>query len=389
LRSHNREFRGLNEPDSGSEIVLRGHLRPAAASHRAGSTSHVGPGPDLTTDVGRVTDFVQRLLNATVALVLVVLMAPVLICLALVVLVSDGRPVLYRGSRLGRHGIPFTIFKFRTLVRDASAVVGAHLVSPAQPLAIGCGEFLRDTRLDELPQLFNILKGDMTVFGPRPERREVYERLCRHIDGYDRRFAVRPGLVGLAQLLTPHNAPKRLRSLVDNCVLRRRWSPLRTTFFVSYAAWAVVRTTATRIVRLPVDAIFSGRLLSIGGSGSLRDRRTLRRVRARRSRIHIESRVEATIVDANEEALCFVSPERLASSSTHVRFDIEVRFRRWRLGFPATRVRIAHCRGEVLQRRRTAEGWAHVVHFQPTTESSRYIIHQYLLRKSFMDPFLS
>ena len=104
------------------------------------------------------------------------------------------------------------MYKFRTLPVGAQKKIGSKLLSFRHCKLPFFSKFLRDTRLDELPQLFNIMKGEMDFLGPRPLRPEIYDHMCKGITNYDLRFNVRPGLVGYSQLFTPHSSPKRIRA---------------------------------------------------------------------------------------------------------------------------------------------------------------------------------
>ncbi|MBE0418011.1 MAG: sugar transferase, partial [Coriobacteriia bacterium] len=143
--------------------------------------------------VKRVTDIVASAL-------LILLLSPVLLLSALAVLLTMGWPVLYVQERSGRDLRPFKLFKFRTMVRDAEAASGPVLAAEDDARITPVGRFLRTYRLDELPQLFTILIGDMSFVGPRPERPYFTERFCAEIPGYRERFRIKPGATGLAQV---------------------------------------------------------------------------------------------------------------------------------------------------------------------------------------------
>jgi lipopolysaccharide/colanic/teichoic acid biosynthesis glycosyltransferase len=121
---------------------------------------------------------------------------------AVVKLTSPGR-ALYSQRRVGHHGAIFTIYKIRTMVEDSEAATGAVWSQPGDPRVTKIGRFLRDTHLDELPQIWNVLRGDMSIIGPRPERPEMVAQLERRIPNYRDRLAIRPGLSGLAQVQLP------------------------------------------------------------------------------------------------------------------------------------------------------------------------------------------
>ena len=128
------------------------------------------------------------------------LVAPLLLLVALAVKLTSRGPVLYAQERLGRFGEPFMIFKFRTMRVDAESN-GPVWASPENdPRVTPIGNFLRKTHLDELPQLLNVIKGDMSLVGPRPERAIFVEQLDREIPRYDERLLIKPGMTGLAQV---------------------------------------------------------------------------------------------------------------------------------------------------------------------------------------------
>ena len=132
-----------------------------------------------------------------------VLLAPVWAVLipavALAVRLEDGGPALYRQARLGRGGAAFDILKFRTMAVGAEDATGPVWTERGDPRITRVGRLLRRFHLDELPQAVNILKGEMSIVGPRPERPELAARIEREVPGFSARLRVRPGLAGLAQ----------------------------------------------------------------------------------------------------------------------------------------------------------------------------------------------
>lgn len=142
----------------------------------------------------------KRLVDLVAALVLVVLLLPVMLLTYLAVLASMGRPILFSQERVGKDMRPFMVHKFRTMVRDAERETGPVLAADDDVRVTPFGRFMRRFRVDELPQLFNILKGEMSFVGPRPERAFFVERFVRDIPGYRERFRVKPGVTGLAQV---------------------------------------------------------------------------------------------------------------------------------------------------------------------------------------------
>ena len=119
--------------------------------------------------------------------------------IALAIRLEDGGPVFYRHTRLGRGGRRFAILKFRTMRADAEAATGPVWAAPGDRRATRVGRVLRRRCLDELPQALNVLRGEMSLVGPRPERPELAERIERDVPGFSARLRVRPGMAGLAQ----------------------------------------------------------------------------------------------------------------------------------------------------------------------------------------------
>ena len=143
--------------------------------------------------VKRTIDFVGSLLMIGAA-------SPLLIIVPILVKLTSKGPALFTQDRVGRHGREYTLFKFRTMVSDAEKATGPVLASQNDPRITPLGKFLRSTRLDELPQLFNVLRGEMSLVGPRPEREFFVSQFRETTPGYEFRFAVKPGITGLAQV---------------------------------------------------------------------------------------------------------------------------------------------------------------------------------------------
>jgi lipopolysaccharide/colanic/teichoic acid biosynthesis glycosyltransferase len=183
------------------------------------------------------------------ALVLLMLTAPlILVGMALVKLTSRG-PALYLQIRVGRGGRPFTIIKLRTMVQDSESLTGACWSKPGDARITRVGRWLRRTHIDELPQLWNILRGDMSLIGPRPERPEFVPKLEQAIPLYHARLGVRPGVTGLAQVQLPPDTDLdsvRLKLAYDLYYLRHSswWLDLR-----------IHLATACHMVGLPFPVI--------------------------------------------------------------------------------------------------------------------------------------
>ncbi|MBI4355958.1 MAG: sugar transferase [Candidatus Omnitrophica bacterium] len=143
----------------------------------------------------------KRAVDFTGALVLVVLLSPALAAIALAITLDSAGPILFTQERVGLFGRVFRIYKFRTMVANAEVLTGpVWAAREGDPRVTRVGRFLRRTHLDELLQLLNVLKGDMSLVGPRPERPCFVTGLQREVAGYDHRLYVRPGITGLAQI---------------------------------------------------------------------------------------------------------------------------------------------------------------------------------------------
>jgi len=158
----------------------------------------------------RGIDFELRLLDVFFATIFGILLAPVGLLIAFVMLVTSGRPILYRGERVGRRGHFFQMLKFRTLRPGAEDRIGQYLgdelVQRTGAELTRMGRWLKASQLDEIPQLWNVLRGDMSFVGPRPIRPRFFTELAHDLPAYWQRLVVRPGLTGFAQVRRGYEA---------------------------------------------------------------------------------------------------------------------------------------------------------------------------------------
>lgn len=146
-------------------------------------------------------DYIKRTVDIIGALTLGVTLAPVMLGVAVVIRSTSAGPVMFKQKRLTMGGKEFMLCKFRTMRQDAERETGAVVAQLHDVRVTGVGKFLRKTRLDELPQLWNVLRGDMSLIGPRPERPELAKNFEKKIKGFRRRLGVKAGLTGLAQVI--------------------------------------------------------------------------------------------------------------------------------------------------------------------------------------------
>jgi lipopolysaccharide/colanic/teichoic acid biosynthesis glycosyltransferase len=192
------------------------------------------------------------------ALVLALVALPVVGLAALLVKLTSKGPAFYAQARVGKGGRPFTILKVRTMIDNCESLTGPRWAIPGDPRITRVGWFLRKTHLDELPQLWNVLRGDMSLIGPRPERPEFIPELERALPAYRQRLAVRPGVTGLAQVQLPADSDLTSvrRKLAHDLYYIRHVSP--------WLDFRLLVCTAFYALGLPFGLV--GRLLGIPGS---------------------------------------------------------------------------------------------------------------------------
>jgi lipopolysaccharide/colanic/teichoic acid biosynthesis glycosyltransferase len=201
---------------------------------------------------GRPRDVVLRALDVLLSALFLLVSLPASLLIGILVLVTSGAPVLYRGERVGRGGRVFTMYKFRTLRRGAEGRLGPHLgeelVRRTQAEFTPLGRWLKATQLDEIPQFVNVLRGDMSLVGPRPIRPVFFGELAHELPSYWQRLVVRPGLTGFAQVRRGYETPmaEKLAHDLEWVADRSVRLYLRT---VIATGWRVVRQSFEGLLR--------------------------------------------------------------------------------------------------------------------------------------------
>ena len=165
-------------------------------------------------------EMIKRAVDVVLSLLAAVITLPFFAVIGAAIKLTDGGPVFYRQIRLTKGGKEFEIYKFRTMIQNAEAESGARLASEKDPRILPVGRFLRATRLDELPQIYNILKGDMSIVGPRPERPELAAEIEKEIPEFTYRLKVKAGLTGYAQVYGKYNTTSYDKLKLDLTYIR-------------------------------------------------------------------------------------------------------------------------------------------------------------------------
>ncbi len=185
-----------------------------------------------------------RVVQSAIAAVVLLLMSPVMAVVAVAIRILSPGPVLYVGRRVGQGMREFTIYKFRTLRIGAEAQIGARLLTPQDRCYIPMGRFLKRTKLDELPQLWNVIRGHMNVVGPRPVRPVFLQEFVDAIPGYAKRFQMKPGITGIAQLRGGYFTSPAAKLRYELWYLRHR-SPMLDLRIIALTAFKLLNRWIT------------------------------------------------------------------------------------------------------------------------------------------------
>jgi exopolysaccharide biosynthesis polyprenyl glycosylphosphotransferase len=183
---------------------------------------------------------VKRLMDILFSIITLIITSPILILVSILIKLESKGPIIFKQNRTGQDGKEFNVYKFRSMVQDAEKLSGPVWSTKDDPRITRIGKFIRKVRIDEIPQMFNVLKGEMSFVGPRPERPYFVEKLSKEIPLYKRRLKVRPGITGWAQVKhkydeTIEDVQTKLRYdlfYIENMSLRMDFKIIFRTIFV-------------------------------------------------------------------------------------------------------------------------------------------------------------
>ena len=342
------------------------------------SSYHIASGDNLLVGYRRTGMIFHSVIERLFATIFLLISLPLFIVVPVIIKLQDGGPVFYTGRRMGKDKQLFTMYKFRSLAPQAEQKIGAQLLHHSDNEETPAGRFLRDTRIDEIPQLLNVILGHMQFLGPRPERPALYAKHCAHIPGYDRRFAVKPGLFGYSQIFTPHSTPKRIRTLIDNRYIRKSKSIGFVVFWAAGAMFFLSLRLARKGLGLVQKRIRMTRT---------KERRVLERIRQSGHRLTIDNAGISTdsshwrVIDINEECMYLYTNEQFQDTPIHFRLRIKVDA--W---LPhRVKLKTAWVTGSIFRHQEIDSNPfdnAYAINYSADSPLNRYMIDKYLLRKS-------
>jgi lipopolysaccharide/colanic/teichoic acid biosynthesis glycosyltransferase len=307
----------------------------------------------------------HRVWNAGFAIAMLIFVLPLMIVITGALVVTQGNP-FYRGIRLGKGGRQFYIYKFRTLVPAAAAATADRVLPNDGSLTTPLGGFLRDVRLDELPQLLNVIRGDMNICGPRPVRPAIAFICAEQIPNYNARYRVRPGMIGHPQVFMSHGTPKRIRSAYHRLLLKRPANVLGELSLVSITVLSLLAKLGRKVVRRTRRLIAGRTVLAPACPPGARI--------AFECRGH--ERHEARITRITDRFVYFECPIALDDEAS-MKARVSCRIR------GGAKWRHASIFGDLKRVRRLAPSrtFVYVLKFEAQSDYSRHIILTYFLRR--------
>ncbi|HEV3439011.1 MAG TPA: sugar transferase [Gemmata sp.] len=192
--------------------------------------------PDSQIPLAGIGEQVRVVVEYALTAGLMVLAVPLMLASIVLVRLTSRGPAIYTQTRIGRCGQVFTLYKIRTMYHNCERQTGPRWSPPGDPRITPVGRIFRKLHLDELPQLWNVLRGDMNLIGPRPERPEIVAKLRLSVPGYDRRHAVKPGITGFAQIhLPPDTCVRSVKNKVVYDLFYIRHNSLGMELYILFA----------------------------------------------------------------------------------------------------------------------------------------------------------
>ncbi|APX89005.1 hypothetical protein BV394_04080 [Brevirhabdus pacifica] len=355
--------RGAGDNSALRSAIWKRHLRLVNGGRARGLLS----GRELRSGYLPRNEMLDQVLNRGLAAFLILSTMPLFLTITAIILLSGSRQIFYSGTRIGRYGVPFQILKFRTLDPSAAKATSNGTLPKRTQLETSVGSYLRSSRMDELPQLINILRGEMVFFGPRPTRPELAAQYAAEAPGNELRFLVRPGLTGLAQALMTHQTPKRVRARFNSMCCRTHINYPRMAGFVFLVGLNVLIKGVLTLFSALRDAgspVGSHRWLYSGFA------------KPRNATVNIETPegpVAGALGGMSDEVLQFATTQPLAPG------DYSMELVRKRRGGRRTRVRITAHIKSVMPMGIGLSGYAHFATYSIPSPLGRYRIERYFL----------
>ena len=220
---------------------------------------------------------VKRIVDLVCSILLLVPALPLMLISTILVKLTSRGPAIYTQVRVGQNGRTFVIYKIRTMRNDCEKLTGPQWAQLGRdPRVTIVGNFLRKTHLDELPQLFNVIRGDMTLVGPRPERPEFVAQLEQVIPHYRMRLAVRPGVTGLAQLLLPPDTnfhSVRIKLTYDLYYLQvgTLWLDMKIIACTAFKVVGIPKWVSRKILNAPSEDVIESAYLALSRNANRSD----------------------------------------------------------------------------------------------------------------------
>ncbi len=222
---------------------------------RIGS-AHTPYSSPFKSEVSKWYQLNKQIIDVFLALVLLVLALPIIVIAGLIIKITSRGPIFFWQTRMGRFGKPYTIFKLRTMTHRCESISGPQWSTPGDTRITPIGRILRKTHIDELPQLLNVIRGEMSLVGPRPERPEFLPKLEDQIPYYTQRLLVKPGITGLAQVQLPPDTDLesvRLKLAYDLYYVSRFnfWLDIRLMICTGVQFFGIPTSLSKCLLRIP------------------------------------------------------------------------------------------------------------------------------------------